>query len=288
MSIQLECLNLVIPIHKLKKKYSKALGDIDTFLEQAQSQEGFWLDEHLYREGAMNPLDLMLRLDEWEKAGLKLTRKRLGVVEWNDLCVVDSFSGPTLPCRWLKYNPVKQSAWLAGTPRNDNHKAETIIFLHGKESTPETSRSAKAVIEYFKNEDVSVPDYQPLARSHAEIEEFLSSCIETAGVDVTLIGISLGGYWAYTMACKKANVSRCILLNPSFRCYQDIPVTAAKNGLPITVVVNLDDEIINPADAIERFTGRASVVTFEKGGHRFDNREQMLAEICKAINTITD
>ena len=220
MPIQLECLNLVIPIHKLKKKCAKVLGDIDTFLDQAQSQDGIWFDEHLYREGAMNSLDLMLRLEKWKKAGLKLTRKRSGVVEWDDLCVVDSFSGPTLPCRWLKYNSVKLSAWLAGTPRNDNHKAETIIFLHGKESTPETSMSAKAVIEYLKNEDVSVPDYQPLARSHAEIEEFLSSYIENAGVDVTLIGISLGGYWAYTMACKKENVSRCILLNPSFRCYQ--------------------------------------------------------------------
>jgi pimeloyl-ACP methyl ester carboxylesterase len=167
----------------------------------------------------------------------------------------------------------------------------TIIFLHGKESTPETSSSAMAVKEYFVANDVLVPDYRPLERSHEEIEAFLTEYIEDVIQNVNLvhlIGISLGGYWAYTMGCKIRYISNCILLNPSFRCYPEIPVAPAAPGLPITVIVNLDDDVVNPHEAITRFSGRADIKTFNSGGHRFSNRAEMLDEIEMALNTISD
>jgi predicted esterase YcpF (UPF0227 family) len=289
MTIPLECINLIIPIHKLRKKAAKAIADIDAFLgEQTSQGYGCWRDEHLYREGAMNPLELEMLLDKWKKAGLRLTRKKAGVTEWDDVCVVDTTSGPTLPCSWLKYNLDTGSAWLAGTPGAKTYVPETIIFLHGKESTPDSSSSARSVKEYFKQDKVLVPDYRPLERSHEEIESYLSDVIEKAGTEVSLVGISLGGYLAYRMACKSPNVSRCILLNPSFRCYPDVPVCDPKPRLPITIVVNMDDEIVNPADALERFRGRAAMISFDHGGHRFENREEMLGEIRKAMNHICE
>lgn len=289
MSIILEVINIVIPIHKLKKKCSTTLGNIEAFLdEQTAPGRGCWRDEHLYREGAMNSMDIQLRLEEWKRNGLSLTRKNAGILEWNDVCVVDSFSGPTLPCRWLKYNPDKQVVWLAGTPGEENYTPESIIFLHGKESTPDTSTSAQAVRDHFTNDTVLVPDYKPLERTHEEIEEYLADYIKNAGGDVSIVGISLGGYWAYRMGCKVPNVSRCIMLNPSFRCYPDIPVISARTGLPISIIVNMDDDIVNPADAIERFKERAYIKTFKKGGHRFNNRQAMLREIEKAINSVCD
>ena len=168
---------------------------------------------------------------------------------------------------------------------------DTIIFLHGKESTPATSSSAKAVKEYFIRYDVLVPDYRPLERTHEEIEAFLTALIEDVLKNdhlVYLVGISLGGYWAYTMSCKFSEISHCILLNPSFRCYPDIPVIQPKPGLPISIIVNLDDDVVNPYDAIERFTGRAYIKTFDSGGHRFSNRDVMLVEIEKALNSISE
>jgi len=288
MPIKLECINIIIPIHKMKQKCSNSIGDIDAFLdEHTESGSGCWRDQHLYREGAMNSMDVQLRLDEWKRSGLRLTRKNSGVLEWNDVCVVDSFSGPTLPCRWLKYNPDKQVAWLAGTRGEESYRPETIIFLHGKESTPETSTSAQAVREYFNKDTVLVPDYKPLERSHEEIEVYLSRYIKNAGLDVSLVGISLGGYWAYKMACQE-NASRCIMLNPSFRCYPDVPIVPAKPGLPISIIVNLDDDVVNPSDAIDRFKDRAGIVTFNQGGHRFNNREEMLSEISKAMNSVCE
>lgn len=173
----------------------------------------------------------------------------------------------------------------------DNKQKETIIFFHGKESTPTTSSSAKAVKEYFTGYEVLVPDYHPLERTHEEIEEYLTNFIAEAlqkEAMVHLVGISLGGYWAYTMGCKFLCISNCILLNPSFRCYPDITILSPTPGLPISIIINLDDDVVNPQDAIGRFTGRADIKTFRSGGHRFSNRTEMIGEVERALNSICE
>ena len=77
----------------------------------------------------------------------------------------------------------------------------TIIFLHGKQSTPEGSGSGKAIREHFSKEHtVLIPDYKPLERTHEEIEAYLKECI-APHPGALIVGISLGGYWAYRMAC---------------------------------------------------------------------------------------
>lgn len=104
MSIQIECINVIIPIPLLWK--CPAIGNVQQFLaEQAYSGSRCWHDTYLYRDGAMNPMDIESIVSSWGKAGLRLKRRRGGVEEWCDLCVVDTFSGPTLPCRWIEYDP---------------------------------------------------------------------------------------------------------------------------------------------------------------------------------------
>jgi len=167
---------------------------------------------------------------------------------------------------------------------------DVILFLHGKESSPATSSSATDIREYFESYEVLVPDYRPLERTHGEIEEYLSSYIEDvlnrSDGEVNLVGISLGGYWAYRMASHLQYVTRVVLLNPSFRCYPGVPPSAPKQNLPVSLIVCLDDEVVDPHDAIARLQGRARIVTFESGGHRFANRGQMLQEVALALQMI--
>lgn len=77
----------------------------------------------------------------------------------------------------------------------------TIIFLHGKQSTPEGSGSGKAIREHFSKEyNVLIPDYKPMERTHGEIEAYLKEYI-SPHPGALIVGISLGGYCAYRMNC---------------------------------------------------------------------------------------
>lgn len=104
MTIRLEFLSIVIPVPSLRK--CPEIGNVERFLrEQTEDNPACWHDGELYREGVMNDFELHMAIERWKKLGLRPMRKRNGIQEWNDLCVVDAFSGPTLPCRWLSYDP---------------------------------------------------------------------------------------------------------------------------------------------------------------------------------------
>ena len=123
MSIPLECINIVIPIASLNK--CPSIRNVSEFLaEKTCPGSGCWSDAHLYREGAMNELDLMLALGRWKEMGLKPKRRRNGLEEWYELCVVDTFSGPTLPCRWLEYNPESLTVSMTLGQSSTRHKME--------------------------------------------------------------------------------------------------------------------------------------------------------------------
>lgn len=109
MAIQLECINVIIPLSVLRK--CSAIENIEQFLnETAYPGSGCWHDGHLYREGAMNPMDAALIVEKWKLMGLKITKGRGVDKVWHEICVVDTFSGPTLPCSWLHYDGEQQLA----------------------------------------------------------------------------------------------------------------------------------------------------------------------------------
>jgi hypothetical protein len=70
---------------------------------------------------------------------------------------------------------------------------------------------------------------------------------------------------------KELNLS-CILLNPYFYNYPEIEIPISPNTAHITLVVNLDDDLINPEAVVERFSGHATIVTAEKGGTGFADK----------------
>lgn len=102
MSIQLEAISIIIPIHILKKYYL-------FYLDFQQSiKDGFvQCNEHLVRIVAMNPIDIECNVSDFKSKGLKQLKISNKVKHWNEFCVVDSFQEPTLPCDWLTWDQEK-------------------------------------------------------------------------------------------------------------------------------------------------------------------------------------
>lgn len=105
MAVQVRFISVVIPIAVIEEK-CKYIGGFKGILELNKDWVGKKIkyDEYLYKDGAMSPDDIGQIVDFWEKHGLKLTEERDGKKYWKDLCVIDQFSGPTLPCDWIEYN----------------------------------------------------------------------------------------------------------------------------------------------------------------------------------------
>ena len=102
MAVGLEYVSLIVPIKNIEEYYP---GGFKKYKNDNKNSIGasIWYDEHLLRDGAMNRYDIGRLIEEWESYGLKGVVEVDGEKQWKDLCVVDYFAGPTLPCAWLKY-----------------------------------------------------------------------------------------------------------------------------------------------------------------------------------------
>ncbi len=68
----------------------------------------------------MSPNDVDFIITSWQERGLELFEvDGDGNESWKDLCVVDMFGGPTLPCSWLEFE------WL---------QERQITYVYMKES----------------------------------------------------------------------------------------------------------------------------------------------------------
>jgi hypothetical protein len=114
MTIQLECISLIIPLAKIDQliiplaKIDQCYpGGVRALIgaDPRECEDSFSHDRWLYREGAMSSFAMQMLIDRWEGYGLVPTVRRKRKLCWNDLCVVDRFDGPTLPCDWLEWNP---------------------------------------------------------------------------------------------------------------------------------------------------------------------------------------
>lgn len=113
MAVLLEFISVIVPVWVISAKCGPRRW------EEHFSKLDFcvWNDGTLFRDGAMNPHDIGEMVREWEREGLTPKGGTPEQPFWQDLCVVDYLSGPTLPCPWLAYDPVEHCVWLAGRPR---------------------------------------------------------------------------------------------------------------------------------------------------------------------------
>lgn len=116
MAISLEFIDFVIPIATIRAKYP---GGWQQCLTDHRALLGgrVWHDDHLLRDGAMNPRDIEALVEEWTALGLQPTETIDGQRIWKDVSVVESiFGGATLPCSWLEFDSEQRCAYLKGQP----------------------------------------------------------------------------------------------------------------------------------------------------------------------------
>jgi len=115
MAIVTEYLDFIVPIKVIEQKYP---GGWAQCLEDHKNLVGgrVWYDEYLFRDGAMNPMDIESLVNDWTDLGFTCMVDKDGEKIWQDVCVFEGmFGGATLPCEWIDYDSQKRIAFLKGT-----------------------------------------------------------------------------------------------------------------------------------------------------------------------------
>ena len=97
MAVQLENFNIIIPRAVIDGAYE---GGSEAFIKEAHIED-LYFDEKIVRIGASDSLEIGTIIEEWTARGLRDIRKRKGKRTWIDLCLIDTYEGLTLPCRWI-------------------------------------------------------------------------------------------------------------------------------------------------------------------------------------------
>lgn len=181
-----------------------------------------------------------------------------------------------------------------------------LIVIHGFNSSGDSQKG-----QWFKHTfpelDVQLPTY-----SHAPAQAIaeLTTLIENSHTPVTLIGASLGGFYAVYLACRFALPS--ILINPlvdqtllrqaigpqrnyytdesyewtAAHCAQLDALVTAPDSLPIQPLVLLDeaDETLDTQLAAKHFAGHADIHIFPGGSHRFEHLPEATNVIHQYLN----
>jgi len=94
---------VIVPIDTINR--CSAIGGFAGYLETQKLSLGksVLYDEYLCSIGTMGPLDNEKLFDFWIAQGLEPFKSVDGQESWNDFCIVDVFSGPTLPCDWIEF-----------------------------------------------------------------------------------------------------------------------------------------------------------------------------------------
>ena len=113
MAVKLEFTSIIVPVKTIIEKCG-----MEHFLRRYGSVlDPEWRDEHLFREGAMNPLDIDDMLTSWEEKGLQSIEILDGQKHWKDLCLIDYYEGPSHPCTWLSFDSKDHCVWLSEKPK---------------------------------------------------------------------------------------------------------------------------------------------------------------------------
>ena len=117
MAIALEFIDFIVPIKTIEEKYP---GGWKHCLEDHEHLIGgrVWYDEHLFHDGAMNPMDIESLVDIWKALGFNTHEEDENgrPIKWIDVCVYERmFGGATIKCDWIDYDAQLDGVFLKGT-----------------------------------------------------------------------------------------------------------------------------------------------------------------------------
>ena len=111
MAIALEHFNFIVRRSTIEEKYP---GGWDQCLIDHASSLGtrVWYDEYLFRDGAMNPIDMENLVNAWRDIGFQAVLIN-GEKKWLDCCVIDErFDTLSLSCDWIEIDVAGEFAYL--------------------------------------------------------------------------------------------------------------------------------------------------------------------------------
>lgn len=187
--------------------------------------------------------------------------------------------------------------------------SSTLIYIHGFNSSPD-ARKAQLTWEYLRDRGVAINFLAPqLSVYPAEAYQQLCAMIEEGVKPVTLIGSSLGGFYATALA-EKYDL-RAVLINPAVRPWQmsglfigeheqphtgerytltaghmreleALDVPAPGKPLNLMVMLQTGDDALDYRQAVEKYS---TCRLFVEGGgsHTFEHYERYLPDIMQHL-----
>jgi hypothetical protein len=183
MAVRLEFINLLIPIKNIDAHYP---GGFKKFCEDNRDLLGgrLWHDEHLLRDGAMNPKDMEALIGYWKELGLVPFAQVDDKQHWKDMCVIEELAGgATLPCAWITVDTADRIAYISNLPRGRSIGRDEMA--RAVKPPTENSDFAQTLFNEF------VVWYTNLVKTHGQIPRALTGVSED-GAQFILILDGLG------------------------------------------------------------------------------------------------
>jgi hypothetical protein len=114
MAIQLEFINLVVPVRTIVELYP---GGWPSFIADHAKRLGrtVWFSSSLVRAGgAMESEMADALIARWTDLGFTATEAVNGRTQWKDFVLVDAFGRSLYPCSWIMVDGAERLAWLRG------------------------------------------------------------------------------------------------------------------------------------------------------------------------------
>lgn len=181
-----------------------------------------------------------------------------------------------------------------------------MFMFHGLGSNTQKSQTCQLFRETFDN--VITPSW-----NFNNLQQIIDEIMKEQDDHLVLCGISFGGYIARYLANSMENRNiELVLLNPlidpsnilvrdTYTDYtnnetvtitddakeliRDLYIPISNDGIPTTVVVAKDDNIIDPSIAIDEYENRARMIILDEGGHRLSNPEYIMM-VKESIETL--
>jgi predicted esterase YcpF (UPF0227 family) len=180
-----------------------------------------------------------------------------------------------------------------------------IVYLHGLNSAG-SSHKACVLRECLTPIEVVSPSYpaQSAEQAVTSLSEQLRTLLERRGKDQPrlLVGSSMGGFYGAWLA-RRLSFDHFVMINPALRpwellqqvegwqynqakeerYYLSAEMVAATRayatepaeiGLPVTLLHDKGDELIDYREAVSAYEGIADIRLFEGGSHAFDHMDE--------------